>query len=253
MSILGMLRKIAFGGLGALLLASPFVVASFAAAQTTSTPADPCAVFTQTELDAYAKAHPLTLPSVPPKLNVGMPEGPLPAASSTLMSDLINNKNAPSGPQASGASVPPPVTSVITAAQVKAQLLQMCASRKQIQSATGASSPSLSASSGSVSAPANACAAFATTLRVGSRGTEVTRVQKFLNRDPSTKLASSGIGSSGNESAYFGPLMKAAVIKFQEKYAADILVPNGLTAGNGLWGVSTRAKATTLLQANCSN
>jgi peptidoglycan hydrolase-like protein with peptidoglycan-binding domain len=39
-----------------------------------------------------------------------------------------------------------------------------------------------------------------------------------LNSDPDTKLADSGPGSKDQETEYFGPLTKAAIIKFQEKY-----------------------------------
>ncbi len=74
-------------------------------------------------------------------------------------------------------------------------------------------------------------------------------LQKFLNQDPATVIAQSGSGAPGFESATFGPRTKLAVIKFQEKYAADILTPNGLLKGSGIVGPATRAKLKALCPA----
>jgi hypothetical protein len=90
--------------------------------------------------------------------------------------------------------------------------------------------------------PASASALFTTNLFLGSRGAQVILLQQILNRDPDTRIASTGPGSPGKETIYFGSLTKSAVIRFQEKYAETILYQNGLTKGTGIVGISTRAK-----------
>ena len=85
-------------------------------------------------------------------------------------------------------------------------------------------------------------------LKVGSTGEDVLALQKLLNADSDTLVADAGAGSPGNESDWFGLLTKAAAIKFQEKYADEVLISVGLSKGTGMVGPSTRAK----LNAICS-
>ncbi|MDO8467118.1 MAG: hypothetical protein Q7S83_03185 [bacterium] len=88
--------------------------------------------------------------------------------------------------------------------------------------------------------PLAANAAILRNLKQGDRGEDVRELQTILNKSPDTRVALIGPGSSGNETAYFGILTKVAVIKFQEKYAADILTPVGLKSGTGFVGGQTR-------------
>lgn len=87
---------------------------------------------------------------------------------------------------------------------------------------------------------------FTTNLSQGDTGVAVMELQKFLNTDPLTRVSVTGAGSPGNETSYFGPATKAAVIKFQNQYASEVLAPVGLAVGTGYFGPSSRAKANML-------
>ena len=105
----------------------------------------------------------------------------------------------------------------------------------------------LAALQGGTSAPSGlACTTFTRNHSQGNSGGEVMAIQKFLNSMADTQVSVSGAGSPGNETSFFGPATRAAVVKFQNKYAADILAPVGLSAGTGYWGPSSRAKANAL-------
>ncbi len=117
-----------------------------------------------------------------------------------------------------------PIVSAITIAELSAQItaLQAQLLALQGQSATGYT--------------------FSADLKMGSTGADVKNLQMVLNKDAATQVAASGVGSPGYETEYFGSLTKAAVVKFQNKYASEILTPIGLTTGTGYVGSMSRAK-----------
>lgn len=120
-------------------------------------------------------------------------------------------------------------------AQITALLAQITALQQQLAGMGGSTISGCTISS------------FTTNLSEGSTGDDVKCLQIVLNSSADTKVAESGAGSPGSETTYFGALTKAAVVKFQEKYASEILTPLGLTSGTGFVGASTRAKLNTLL------
>lgn len=77
-----------------------------------------------------------------------------------------------------------------------------------------------------------------TALSKGKTHSDVKALQQVLNSDPDTQIVSSGVGSSGNETDYYGGLTEKAVQKFQEKYG---LAKAG-DPGYGSVGPKTRAK-----------
>ena len=76
---------------------------------------------------------------------------------------------------------------------------------------------------------------FISTLSLGSKGKTVEYLQQCLAKIDD-------VYPSKEVSGYFGSKTKEAVIKFQEKYADEILKPSGLDKGNGRVGPSTRKK-----------
>ena len=77
-------------------------------------------------------------------------------------------------------------------------------------------------------------------LAIGSSGDDVRALQELLLKE--------GVYPAGLITGFFGELTKQAVIRFQEKYAAEILVPAGLAQGSGFVGSMTRKKLNNLLR-----
>ncbi|PIR45409.1 MAG: hypothetical protein COV09_01445, partial [Candidatus Vogelbacteria bacterium CG10_big_fil_rev_8_21_14_0_10_50_13] len=94
---------------------------------------------------------------------------------------------------------------------------------------------------------------FGRNLTIGSTGEDVRALQILLNQSTDTRLAALGAGSPNNETTYFGQITRAAVKRFQEKYASEILSPIGLAVGTGFVGPATRAKLNQLTTTSGQN
>lgn len=117
-------------------------------------------------------------------------------------------------------------------AELQAQIQNLLALITQLQAQLAGQTP----------APAVCPYTWVRDLTMGSTGTDVLRLQQYLNASADTRLALSGAGSPGNETTYFGPITANAVVRFQNKFAASVLHPIGLTVGTGYFGPMTRAK-----------
>ena len=84
-------------------------------------------------------------------------------------------------------------------------------------------------------------------LKVGMTGEDVKCLQRYLNWSNHT-VASSGPGSPGNETMYFGSLTANAVANWQNSNSLQVLTPVGLTSGTGYWGQYSFNHYVTLVQ-----
>jgi hypothetical protein len=79
---------------------------------------------------------------------------------------------------------------------------------------------------------------FTRSLYLGMRGEDVRRLQQFLNQQGFIIKETAG-GSPGNETDYFGLATYAALVRYQNAFASEILFPGGLTVGSGYFGPAT--------------
>ncbi|HEY0980013.1 MAG TPA: peptidoglycan-binding protein [Candidatus Paceibacterota bacterium] len=81
----------------------------------------------------------------------------------------------------------------------------------------------------------SATGSFNRNLGYGARGEDVRALQQYLNQKGFI-VSATGAGSVGNETTYYGPATRSAVIRFQEAYKAEL----GISAGTGYFGPLTR-------------
>jgi len=141
-----------------------------------------------------------------------------------------------------------PVASAVTLQELQAQLAALMA---QIAAMQGQTNPGniYGTTTGGIVTPSS-CFTFTRNLKVGDGKTSYDEpMVRALQND----LESEGFSVSDEEKkggSIFGDSTAAAVVAFQQKYASDILAPNGLTIGNGFVGVSTRVKLNQLYGCN---
>lgn len=117
----------------------------------------------------------------------------------------------------------------VTIADLQAQINALLAQLSILQGGTG----------GTTGTGACAGITFSRNLAQGASGSDVKCLQSILNQNATSQIASSGAGSPGNETTYFGGLTKAAVVKFQQMYS---IAPTA-----GYVGPLTRAKLNTMV------
>lgn len=91
------------------------------------------------------------------------------------------------------------------------------------------------------SSPLSLAHVFTRNLYFGLAGNDVKQLQIFLNLHGFT-VAQAGAGSKGHETTFYGPATEAAIKRFQQTYAKEILYSNGFTRPTGIFGAITRAK-----------
>ncbi|MEI6420015.1 MAG: hypothetical protein WCO30_00130 [bacterium] len=85
---------------------------------------------------------------------------------------------------------------------------------------------------------------FTRNLFVGVQdGNDIVVLKKLMNFDSATRLTNvDGSLYIGTSSPKYDAVTKASIVRFQEKYAPEILWPLNLSSGTGYVGSSTRAK-----------
>lgn len=92
------------------------------------------------------------------------------------------------------------------------------------------------------------CIDFPRDLKQGMSGNDVYALQKILNNDSLTAIASSGVGSPGLEQDYFSAKVSTALKSFQKLYATE-LIPEGASSSPS--GIATLATRTKLSRLSC--
>jgi hypothetical protein len=110
---------------------------------------------------------------------------------------------------------------------------------RQIADQYGLTVPTQTLTTQNTNTPTQSNQTFSRFLSFGMTGSDIKQLQIFLNNNGFT-VANSGPGSKGKETNYYGPATKAAIVKFQEAHAKEILTPQGLKKGNGVFGPATR-------------
>lgn len=115
------------------------------------------------------------------------------------------------------------------------------------------SSSTAGSSAGSSSTSKNPVAPyqFMRDLKKGMSGSDVKRLQIFLNTH-GFSIGKSNAGSPGKETNFFGEATVASLKRFQEAHFKEILAPQGLLRGTGLFFFYSRKVVNAILSAELS-
>ncbi|MBC7981909.1 peptidoglycan-binding protein [Candidatus Parcubacteria bacterium] len=102
---------------------------------------------------------------------------------------------------------------------------------KNVQISNIALTATQAATTGAAISSTLSSSAFTRNLTIGATGSDVVALQRFLNTNGFT-VASSGAGSRGNESSYFGQATAEALARFQAS--------KGIAPASGYFGAVTR-------------
>jgi len=136
------------------------------------------------------------------------------------------------------AAIAPVSASAVTIEELQAQIQALLAQLSALQGTTTTTGSSYTACAG---------VTFSRYLVVGSSGADVKCMQQILNNTGYT-VASTGAGSPGNETTYFGPLTLSAVQKWQAAQgwvAANQIGPKSIAKLNAILAGSTTGGGTT--------
>ncbi len=131
----------------------------------------------------------------------------------------------------SGATLLVPKASALTNDELQAQITALLAQIALLQAQLGGTTSS------------TACT-FTRDLTLNVKGDDVKCLQKYLN-GAGYPIATTGVGSTGNETTFFGSLTKTAVAKWQ---TANSVLPTA-----GYFGAKSRAKYTSLAGGGGTN
>lgn len=134
-----------------------------------------------------------------------------------------------------------PNAGAVTIAELQAQINALMAQLTALQAQQGTATASPTTTSAD-----KFCYTFIRNLKIGDGKNQFSESMVSALQ---TALEKEGFFISLDEKkagSVFGKSTEAAVIKFQEKYADEILAPNGLTNGNGFVGAATRVKLNAL-------
>ena len=88
----------------------------------------------------------------------------------------------------------------------------------------------------------SSCESINQTMNIGAKSDSVRCLQEFL-KNQGTEIYPEGLTTG-----YFGNLTKSAIIRFQEKYASEVLAPFGISKGTGYVGSKTLEKINQMLK-----